>query len=319
MYIIIFLSLLSAAFSLERIDILKTFPKRNIPSQVEMIDEIYVINLDSRKEKMEKMEQRLGFYGIVPYRFSAIIGSKIALDQLNIIGSKLPEARRDGPVKVDFKRGAVHSSKIGTNTPVFYPHITQGALGCTLSHLSILKNAQDNDYNYIWVLEDDVVFLKDPRKIHEDIEKLDALVGEENWDILYMDDFNASVANFYRMDLGSVFLDYLKFNRTLPSNKIALFYEKQKRISYHKYLSKSDLLFPQSIPSCYGRFRKNTVRYGTYSMIIKKTGITKILHFYEKRGVFLPYDDELSLIPELNTYNVVDPYVRVETEITDTR
>ena len=38
-----------------------------------------------------------------------------------------------------------------------YSTLTPGQVGCLLSHLSILYDAAAHNYQYIWVLEDDIL------------------------------------------------------------------------------------------------------------------------------------------------------------------
>lgn len=56
-----------------------------------------------------------------------------------------------------------------------------GAIGCFMSHLSVLQDAKTNNYPYILILEDDVVF-KDHYKM---LEKIDNL-KDDDWDVLLL-------------------------------------------------------------------------------------------------------------------------------------
>ena len=56
-----------------------------------------------------------------------------------------------------------------------------------MSHLSILQHAYDAGFETIWVMEDDIQVMRDPRVLSERIDQLDALVGKTNWDILFTD------------------------------------------------------------------------------------------------------------------------------------
>jgi hypothetical protein len=56
-----------------------------------------------------------------------------------------------------------------------------GAIGCFMSHISILQEAKDNKYPYILICEDDVVF-KDHYKM---LEKIDNL-KDDDWDVLLL-------------------------------------------------------------------------------------------------------------------------------------
>ncbi len=65
--------------------------------------------------------------------------------------------------------------------------LSRGAIGIVLSHLSILQHAYDAGFETIWVMEDDIQVMRDPRVLSERIDQLDALVGKTNWDILFTD------------------------------------------------------------------------------------------------------------------------------------
>jgi GR25 family glycosyltransferase involved in LPS biosynthesis len=56
-----------------------------------------------------------------------------------------------------------------------------GIIGCGMSHLSVLQEAKDNNYPYILICEDDVVF-KDHYKM---LEKIDNLKNDD-WDVLLL-------------------------------------------------------------------------------------------------------------------------------------
>ena len=50
--------------------------------QIRNIDFIYMINLDERPEKFQTCIERLAPYEIDPYRFSAVNGWRLSLDQI---------------------------------------------------------------------------------------------------------------------------------------------------------------------------------------------------------------------------------------------
>lgn len=59
-----------------------------------------------------------------------------------------------------------------------------GNLGCTLSHMSIIKHCIENDYKNVLIFEDDVLFVED------DVEKLKKALNDlfemGNWDLFYI-------------------------------------------------------------------------------------------------------------------------------------
>jgi glycosyl transferase family 25 len=59
---------------------------------------------------------------------------------------------------------------------------TNGAIGCTMSHLKLLNDAINNNYSHLLILEDDVQFLE-PELFKTKINKFLEL-HENNWDVI---------------------------------------------------------------------------------------------------------------------------------------
>lgn len=104
-------------------------------------DKIYYINLEKRKDRNQECIEELKKYNIIAERFNAVDGSSVT--------------------KSNWSHGL-------------------GAIGCLQSHLEIIKNAKENKYNNILILEDDVIF----NNIEENFKKYYKQVPE-NWDMLY--------------------------------------------------------------------------------------------------------------------------------------
>jgi GR25 family glycosyltransferase involved in LPS biosynthesis len=110
----------------------------------EYFDEIYCINLRSRPERLLSFKKN--FHNLGTSRitfFEAIDGSTLDIG--------------------DWK-------------------LTRGALGCTLSHVAIYKDALEKKHSKILVLEDDAVLGRNFRKA---LTKLIVTVKDE-WDLLYL-------------------------------------------------------------------------------------------------------------------------------------
>ena len=60
---------------------------------------------------------------------------------------------------------------------------THGAIGCTMSHISLLKMAQEKDLDYITIIEDDIVFTK-PNVFKENLNKF--LDSGIKYDVLFL-------------------------------------------------------------------------------------------------------------------------------------
>jgi GR25 family glycosyltransferase involved in LPS biosynthesis len=243
------------------------------------IDFIYMINLDERPEKFEQTIKNFQSYGIYPYRFSAVNGWKLSNADLQKLGIKLDH----GVVKemmgtayplINGKEKIVHGPMTNPEMTYFSHCMSRGSIGIILSHLSILQDALDSGFNTIWVMEDDVEILSDPNEISDLIEKLDRQVGD--WDILFTD------------------IDTKNSEGThIPCRAIA------PRANFHNaplkfYLQKFRYISPD--------FSQIGMRYGAYSMIIRKGAMKKILDSFKSLNIFLPYDMDYWLVNDLKMY-----------------
>mgnify|MGYP003388944313 CR=1 FL=1 len=76
-------------------------------------------------------------------------------------------------------------SKFGIHNPIRLDAIKDnvGAIGCTKSHLKILKEARKNNYPYITIFEDDVEFLNP----NETNQKLNNIINSNiEWDVILL-------------------------------------------------------------------------------------------------------------------------------------
>lgn len=131
-------------------------------SGIELVDCIYVINLDERINRWNCLKNSWGKNGLSLNRVNAVNGWK--LGEKVIEGITSPARKMKG-----------------------------GAVGCFLSHISVLKNAYENGFNIIWILEDDAEITDDPQKIAYLLENLHEIDPE--WDILYTDVNNLGLTN----------------------------------------------------------------------------------------------------------------------------
>jgi len=61
---------------------------------------------------------------------------------------------------------------------------TNGAIGCSLSHLKCLEEAATNDWSYVFICEDDIVFLN-PELVRTNVGLFCEKMGD-NWDVLIL-------------------------------------------------------------------------------------------------------------------------------------
>jgi len=283
--LIIVFSMAISGLSAGIMDHLKILNDKTPSSPMRNIDFIYMINLDQRPEKYEQSINQLAPYGVVPYRFSAVNGWELPFEVINDVGVKYEPWMKQGlmgtcylPEDEGMPRHEV-MQEVGRN---YFCHcMSRGAVGIVMSHLSIVKDAYDSGYETIWVMEDDIEIIQNPHKISDLIEKLDILVGKKNWDFLFTDYDTKNSRGEYVPCLG--FALRPDFN-PFPPNKCNV-----------RYSISLDI-------------RKIGARYGAYSMIVRRSGMKKILDFFNN-GMFLPYDMEFTLPDDINMFTVNEDLV----------
>jgi GR25 family glycosyltransferase involved in LPS biosynthesis len=268
-------------------------------SKLRNIDFIYLINLDQRPERFESCMAQLSPYGIFPLRFSAIYGWSLPASALNEIGLKfLPGMWMGYDTVMHFPpEGGCRYFYLNDTCyhhTFFSGWTTPGAIGCTLSHLSVLQDAYDAGYGTIWVLEDDFKVVQDPHMLSERIDELDAMVGKD-WDILYTD------------------FDYLM---GIDENRSIL---EQLPMKWRPDMPAFDLKSLLEHTDVGPNFMKIGTRHRTHSMIIRRCGMQKILDFYKEHNMFIPYDHELSFIPGIKLYVLKNPIVTANETSSDTK
>lgn len=231
------------------------------------IDFIYMINLDERPEKFAQSMAYLAPYGIVPFRFSAINGWTLSHEVISNVGLKFdPATMCGGALGTVFRcrDGKVYESHevIGeTGTTYYALGMSLGSIGIVLSHLSVLQDAYDSGYNTIWVMEDDIQVMSNPHELSGLISKLDKLYPK--WDVFFTDPETKNTEG------EPVFCcaTFPKPNFKLQPTEFYL-----KNIPLGK------------------NFKIIGARYGAYSMIIRRSGIKKLLKFIKEYKIYLPFD-----------------------------
>lgn len=236
---------------------------------MENIDFIYMINLDERPEKLALCLAKLAPYGITPCRFSAINGWNLSLEEIDDLGIRYESWMSTGHwgtfYSLDGDKMPLHEI-VGVPGKTYLCHcMPLGAIGCVLSHLSVLQDALDSGYQTIWVIEDDIEIVQDPNLLSRFIEELDETVGEDGWDILFTDPDTKNTEGQH------VSCSSFAWRPNYAPQNIHRFAER-KDISAH--------------------FRQIGSRYGSYSMILRRSGIKKVLNFLKCYQIFLPYDME---------------------------
>lgn len=270
------------------LDHLKILNDKTAPIAIKNVDYIYMINLDQRPEKYARSAEQLALYGIVPYRFSAVNGWEMPFEVINDVGIKYsPWMRQElmGTCYLPEDNGAPRHEVMHVNDQNYFCHcMSRGAIGIVMSHLSILKDAYDSGYETIWVMEDDIEIIQNPHLISERINDLDRLVGKDGWDFLFTDYDTKNNRGEYVPCLGCALRP--NFSPADP-NKFNT-----------RFMISRD-------------FRKVGARYGAYSMIVRRSGMKKMIDFL-KNGMFLPYDMEYTLPDNINMFTVLNDIVSTQ-------
>lgn len=258
---------------------------------LEGVDFIYMINLDQRPEKFASCTAQLHPFGIYPYRFSAVNGWELTLETINNIGvtynPKTMQGGIGGTCYLAENNGKPSYEPLQITGRNYFCHdMSKGALGCILSHLSVLQDAYDAGYNRIWVMEDDIEIIQNPHLITQALQKLDKLAGKHGWDILFTDKDTKNQLGEYVP--CRAYAPRPNFN---PSNT--------RHFTLHANIGSN--------------FIKIGARYGAYSMILQRPAIKKILKVFNYYKIFHAYDiDFHQLVANLNMFTVVDDIVSTQ-------
>jgi GR25 family glycosyltransferase involved in LPS biosynthesis len=267
-------------------DFLKKAENKSDAHCIKNIDFIYMINLDQRPEKFSISCQNLAPYHIRPYRFSAVNGWELSLETLDEIGVKYGPWMTGGHwgtcYPLDNCGEPQHEIVTEVGKTYFSHCMSRGAIGIVMSHLSILQDAYDSGYQTVWVMEDDVEVIRNPHLLSDLIEELDRLVTPDGWDILFTDRDTKNQAGGYVP--CTAFAWRPNFNPANPS-----LFAFQNQIN--------------------ANFRKIGARYGAYSMIVRRSGMKKILDFFKRYQIFLPFDMEYTLVPKIQLFTVTSDVV----------
>jgi len=224
------------------------------------LDKIYVINLDHKTDRRYRMDNLLTRYGLQYERFSAVNGwafDKILLRKFQV-QCLLPVPNRRT--------------------------ILPGQIGCFLSHLSIIKHALDKGYETIWVLEDDIVFNKDPKKILKEF-IFNMSAEKIEWDILFTD-----LNSRYILADGSIG-HYIVFRGSLGSD--------------FDYESAGSIDLAPSI-----NFAKQIQhRLGAYSIVLSRRGMLKIFNYFMKHPLQSAYDVDWNFFENTRFFQLLEDVV----------
>lgn len=252
------------------------------------IDFIYVINLDQRPEKYAMSMQALESYQIYPYRFSAVNGWELSFEALDELGVFYQSGTPTGPLTSVFRHvdGEEYMSfEIMKEEGVsYFCHcMSRGAIGCIMSHLSVLQDAYDSGYQTIWVMEDDIKVASNPHELSSLIDDLDNLAP--GWDVLFTD------PEIKGSDGQPVYCRGILPRPYFPSQPLGYY-------AHRVYLNEN--------------LMKLGIRFGSHSMIIRRSGMEKLLDFFKTYKIFFPYDMDYFFPPGIQLYGCRKEIVTIQ-------
>ncbi|HSX13649.1 MAG TPA: glycosyltransferase family 25 protein [Chlamydiales bacterium] len=265
-------------------DHLKKALNKSDEHKIDNVDFIYIINLDQRPEKLKQSLDQLSCYDIHPYRFSAVNGWELSIEAINDVGLKYSPEMASGIMGTSYHTFEPSHEMIEKIGQTYFCHcLARGTVGIALSHISVLQDAENSGYETIWVMEDDIEVRQDPRVISLLIEQLDQAVGRDNWDILFTD-----------RDMKNANGQYIPC--TVAGNRPDFMRQKM----YNNYAIR------RAVPP---HFEQIGARNGAHSMIIRKSGIKKLLNFFYAHQIFLPYDMDFILPTGIQLFAVTEDVV----------
>ncbi len=287
--LLLFLFCMTACGYCELADHIKLLSDKTAICSIRNIDYVYVINLDHRIQKYQQTLEQLAPYGIVPYRFSAVNGWKLPIETLWDVSLTFERGMRPGGMgttyRVDPENGKeYHSHEVVEveGTSYFCHSSARGMVGCILSHLAVINDALRSGYEIVWICEDDIEVIRDPQILSQYIDDLDRIVGRDNWDLLFtFRDYRGPGGVYYSPD-GANYRPNIETRC-------------QEKFNINQPIS--------------NELRRVGSRFGTQSMIWTKRGMEKVLNYYKKYKIFMPYDLDLVLIPDIRMYSVREDVV----------
>lgn len=222
---------------------------------IRKIDQIYVLNLDVRSYRWLRTKALLEEANVFPQRFFGINGWSMPRQSIKKIYK-------------DYVENGLHS------------WLTPGQIGCFLSHIAILQDAMDRRYKCIWVLEDDIIILKDPKEIESLLIKLDQIDSE--WDLLFTD----------------VQARGNSLNEPLLLEHIFSSFCEAIKLQDHFFIPYED-----------DDFLRIQYRLCTHSMIISHRGIKKLLDYFQSIKISFPIDVQMHCCPGKRFYVSKKEYV----------
>lgn len=166
-----------------------------------MNSKTFVINLDSNPERLHSITKQCERLGLSFERISAIRGRDLTLDE------------KDNVYQVDANKQSYDSL------------LTDGEIGCYLSHIHCWKKIVDEELDYALILEDDAELLDSLPKYISELEKKITL-----WDYIELSHGSKvrSACQSYSLDNGLAWVKRLRLNSTTTAQLVS--YQGAKRL-----------------------------------------------------------------------------------------
>ena len=126
---------------------------------------VYVINLDHRNDRLESCKVELGKIGV---RFTRFPGIRLDMSKIG-----------DNVEWCNSYQG------MNPSKAVRYRGYLRGALGCKMSHYSVIELAKSKDLEYVLIFEDDLLLVDNYGEIYEEVKNMRGKMGDD-WDIFYI-------------------------------------------------------------------------------------------------------------------------------------
>lgn len=230
----------------------------------DFFDKIYVITLKRSKARHSSIESILK--GLNYDIFWAVDGMKLDRDQLEKEGVYNSEQARQAKIEMKTEPR----------------DMTMGAIGCALSHIGIMKEVLDNDYQRVLILEDDISVNE------ESVDTLIKALSElpPDWELFYL----GYLYNNNSMSFSSYMRQYVAY----PILKL---------LGYERY---DPYLFRCKFPRHYSRhLDRSGFHYGCHAYGVTNEGARKLVE--SQKPIVREVDIEYGLLcqhEELKAFNV---------------
>jgi hypothetical protein len=284
------------------------------------IDFVYVITA-KKCNRFDDLKRSFSKYNVFPYRFTSFSPKDISHDTMFrtcLRGSR--RYKRIEANKLVVRRGKfvldkrkMRSSRAGH----IHRRMSLKALSRALSHISIIKDALDSGYEHIWIMDSGTTLRTDPNTLCTYLERADKEIPD--WTSIYTDfserdaeDYLEPIGHFYgRPDVE--FLEPDEYLVREEQNNDPYDYSDDEvdggsdQDSSGGYQEREDGLEKGKLDD---KFTHVGLLKGAHSYILNKKGMKLIMDWYLDHKIFIPYAQEIQIIPGMHPYCTPEPITR---------